>query len=401
MLFKYKATDATGVVAGGTIDAPSVDIAINSLQRRNLVIVEIDSAEKGGFLSQEVAWLNRVKLKDVVILSRQLSTLFEAKVPVTNVFKLLAAESENPNLQTKLTGVTDDIEGGMAIANALAKHPDVFTPFYVNMVKAGEESGKLSETFVYLADYLERQYALVSKAKNALLYPAFVVVSFIIIMILMMVVVVPQLAIILRETGQELPLMTRFVMAVSDIIVNYGLFVLLIIVVAFFFLWRYIRTGAGKNAFSQFKFSIPYLGTLYKKMYLSRIADNMDTMLSSGIPMIKAMEVSAEVVGDDLYRRILLDATNQVKGGSSLSAALGEHAEMPHIMVQMARIGEETGKLGFVLKTLARFYKREVDGAVDTLVSMIEPIMIVLLGLGVGFLLVAILGPIYNITAGL
>ncbi|OHB24231.1 MAG: hypothetical protein A2542_02490 [Parcubacteria group bacterium RIFOXYD2_FULL_52_8] len=401
MLFNYKATDPQGARNDGTIDAPSIDIAISSLQRRQLIIIEIVPSDAGGFFGKEIAWLNRVRLKDIVILSRQLATLFEAKVPVVNIFKLLSSESENQNLRRKMTEMTDDIQGGTSVSLAMSKHPDVFSSFYVSMVRAGEESGKLSETFVYLADYLERQYALISKAKNALLYPAFVVASFIVILILMMVLVVPQLASILRETGQELPLMTRFVIGVSDLFVNYGIFLIFILVIALFALWRYGKSDIGRNAFSRFKFSLPYLGSLYQKMYLSRIADNMDTMLSSGIPMIKSMEITADVVGDDTYRQILVDAMNQVKGGSALSAALEPHPEMPRIIVQMARIGEETGKLGFVLKTMARFYKREVDAAVDTLVGLIEPIMIVALGLGVGFLLVAILGPIYNITAGL
>ncbi len=401
MLFIYQATDQQGQKSDGTIDAPSIDIAITSLQRRNLIIVKIVPADAGGFLATQVAWFNRIKLKDIVILSRQLSTLFEAKVPVVNIFKLLSAEADNATLRKKLTEVTDDIEGGTSISISMSKHPEVFSSFYVSMVRAGEESGKLSDTFVYLADYLERQYALVSKAKNALMYPAFVVVSFVVIMVLMMVLVVPQLASILKETGQELPLMTRFVIGLSDLLVNYGIFVLLFLVIIALVLWRYGKSALGKSSFSRFKFSVPYLGSLYQKLYLSRISDNMDTMLSSGIPMIKSMEITADVVGDDLYRGILLDALNQVKGGSSLSSALEPHTEMPRLIVQMARIGEETGKLGFVLKTMARFYKREVDTAVDTLVGLIEPIMIVGLGLGVGFLLVAILGPIYNITAGL
>ncbi|MBI5138484.1 MAG: type II secretion system F family protein [Candidatus Vogelbacteria bacterium] len=401
MLFKYQATDQQGVKNNGTIDAPSVDIAIASLQRRSLVIIEIHPADEGGFFAKEIAWLNRVKMRDIVMLSRQMATLFEAKVPVVNIFKLLGAESENQNLRIKMTAVTDDVQGGMSISGALAKHPDVFSNFYISMVRAGEESGKLSETFSYLADYLERQYALVSKAKNALMYPAFVVVSFIVIIILMMVVVVPQLATILEETGQELPLMTKIVIGMSNLVVNYGVFLLIIFIVCAFVLWRYGKSALGKNSFSRFKFSFPYLGNLYTKMYLSRIADNMDTMLESGIPMIKAIEVTADVVGDETYKNILLDAVNQVKGGSSFSGALEQYPEMPRIIIQMSKIGEETGKLGFVLKTMARFYKREVDSAVDTLVGLIEPVMIVALGLGVAFLLVAILGPIYNITAGL
>ena len=176
---------------------------------------------------------------------------------------------------------------------------------------------------------------------------------------------------------------------------------LIILIILAFVLWRYGKSAIGKSSFSRFKFSVPYLGTLYTKMYLSRISDNMDTMLESGIPMIKSIEVTADVVGDDTYKKILLDAVNQIKGGSSFSSALEQYPEIPRIIIQMSKIGEETGKLGFVLKTMARFYKREVDGAVDTLVGLIEPVMIVVLGFGVGILLVSVLMPIYNMAGSI
>jgi len=399
MLFTYKASDSQGSEQSGNIESGSMDSAITTLQGRNLLVIDIHPTNERNALSKFIPAFDRVALKDIVILSRQLSTLFEAKVPVGSIFKLLAAEAESRPLRAKLAEITDDIQGGMSISAAMSRHPDVFSAFYVSMIRAGEESGKLSETFEYLADYLERSYAIISKARNALLYPAFVIASFIIVMLLMFIVVVPQLAAILKDSGQSLPFYTQIVIWISDLLVNDGLILLFITLVCGLAIWYYGRSPAGKKAFAYTKMSIPYVGDLYRKLYVSRIADNMDTMLSSGISMVRAMEITADVVGDEVYRQVLLDTMNDVKGGSPLSEAFSRHAEIPSIIVQMSRIGEETGKLGFVLKTMARFYKREVDTAIDTLVGLIEPIMIIALGLGVGFLLISVLGPIYNITS--
>lgn len=401
MLFKYTATTQEGRPSDGTIDAPSQDSAINALQRRGLIIVTIDSAEKASFLKAKLTIFSGVPQAQVVILSRQLATLFEAKVSIVDALKLLAGESENTTLQDVLIEMTDDIQGGVTISAAMAKHPNVFSSFYVSMIRSGEESGKLPEVLGYLADYMERQYELVSKVRNALVYPAFVIISFIGVMIVMMVVVIPQLSSILTDTGQSLPLTTSIIIGISNIFVNYGLYLAIGFIIAVGFFVRYARTASGHTALSHIKLSLPYFGTLYRKLYLARVTDNMNTMLSSGISMVRAIEITADVVENQVYKDALLDAMEMVKAGSSFSEALSKHPEFPRIIVQMSKIGEETGKLGYVLSTIGRFYKRETTNAVDTLVSLIEPVMIVLLGLGVGILLTAIIGPIYNISAGI
>src|SRR5262245_20449665 len=220
MLFNYKAIDSTGAEKSGSIDAVNVDVAINSLQRRGLIISEIKSAEdEGGLLSRNLTIFQRVSNKDVVILSRQMSTLFSAQVSALRIFRLLSTEAENPALQTILSEVADDLQGGSSISKALSKHPKVFSPFYVNMVKAGEESGKLDETFVYLADYLDRNYAVTSKAKNALIYPAFVIFTFVVVMVLMLTLVIPKISAILESAGQTVPIYTRIVIGMSTFVV--------------------------------------------------------------------------------------------------------------------------------------------------------------------------------------
>jgi type IV pilus assembly protein PilC len=400
MLFKYKALNDKGEKKDGEIDASSKDSAISALQRRGLIVVGVSEAgEKKSVF--KISFFEKIPVKDVVILSRQIATLFEAQVSALKAFTMLASNVENRLLAKKLNQISDDIQSGVSISGALSKHPDVFSNFYVNMVKAGEESGKLNQTFLYLADYLDRQYELTSKTRNALIYPAFVIAVFFAVMILMFIVVIPKLSAIILESGQAVPIYTRIVIASSNFFVNYGVFFLVFLLLLGVYVWRLTKTEKGKFYLDSLKIQIPAFGDLFKKLYLSRIADNMDTMLSSGISIVRAIEITSEVVGNKVYADILKEAGEAVKGGASFSDSLAKHSEVPSIMVQMVKVGEETGAMSSILKTLATFYKREVDDSVDTLVGLIEPIMIVVLGLGVGILLTSVLVPIYNIAGGI
>ncbi len=397
MLYYYKALESSGARKDGSIEASTLDQAVDAIQKRGLIIVEINPAEKASFLSK-FSIGSRVSNKDVVILSRQMATLFEAQVSALKVFTLLSSEVENDVLRQSLIQVTDDLQAGSSISKALAKHPHIFSEFYVNMVRAGEETGKLNETFNYLADYLDRNYEVVTKAKNALIYPAFVIVVFIGVMVMMFTFIIPKISGILIDSGAEIPFYTKIVFAVSNFFVNYGGLLLVLFALALFLGYRYTQTDAGKKAYARFKLDVPYVGNLYRKLYLSIIADNMNTMIYSGIPMVRAMEITAAVVGNKVYKDILDESLLAVKSGSSLSQSLSQYPEIPGILIQMIHVGEEAGELGSILKTMARFYQREVMNAVDTLVGLIEPVMIVLLGLGVGTLLASVLIPIYNIA---
>lgn len=401
MLFKYTAVDQAGVNSKGAIDAISMDVAISSLQRRGLIIETIVPADKAPLFSREITLFSGVSNKEVVVLSRQLSTLFEAQVSALRVFRLLAAEAENKSLGRALTEIADDIQAGSAISKALSKHPKIFTEFYVNMVRSGEESGKLDEVFIFLADHLDRTYEVNSKARNALIYPAFVIFTFVTVMILMLTVVIPKISSILTDSGQAIPIYTQVVIAFSHILTTYGVFVLVALIIGGFFFYRFVKTPAGKLSLDEAKIKIPFVKNLYQKLYLSRIADNMNTMLVSGIPMVRALELTSGVVGNEVYKKVIDDATEEVKGGKSVSDALANKKVIPGIMLQMIKVGEESGELGKILKTLSVFYSREVVNAVDTLVDLIEPAMIVLLGLGVGFLLASVLIPIYNISSNI
>lgn len=402
MLFNYEVINQSGEASSGSIDAINIDVAISSLQRRGFTISSIKPVgEELNIFKKEINLFESISNKDVVILSRQMATLFDAQVSALKVFRLLSAESINPLLGEKLAEVADDLQGGSTISNALSKHPKVFSPFYIGMIRAGEESGQLDKTFLYLADYLDRTYEIGMKTRNALIYPAFVISTFIVVMILMLTMVIPRLSSILLESGQDIPIYTKVVISLSELLIDYGIFGLILLVIGGLFFWRFLKTNKGKLSISELQLSVPYVGDLYRKLYLSRISDNLSTMLTSGIQMVRAVEITSTIVGNPLYEELLKDVVEKVKGGTQLSEAFGAHKEFPGILVQMIKVGEETGELGNILETLAKFYRREVSSAVDTLVGLIEPIMIVLLGLGVGFLLASVLIPIYDIAASI
>ncbi len=295
MTFNYEAVTNTGEKKSGAIDAPNKDLAIAALQRRGFIVVSVKEEGEKSFFKQDI--FQHVPAKDIVILSRQVSTLFDAQVSALKAFTLLATNAENPLLKRKLTNICDEIQAGSAISAALGKHPDVFSDFYVNMVKAGEESGKLNQVFDYLAEYLDRQYALNTKTKNALIYPAFVIGVFIVVMVLMFVMVIPKLSAIIQSSGQTIPIYTRVVIGISNFFVNYGLFVLIFVVIAGMYVWRLSKTDHGKAYLGTMKLGLPVLGKLYTKLFLSRISDNLSTMLTSGVSIIRSIEITSKVVG--------------------------------------------------------------------------------------------------------
>ena len=395
MIFVYKAITKEGRETSGDITAQNQDAAINALQRSGLVVVSVRDSEQKNIFEFDINIFKRVSSKEMAIISRQIATLLDAHVPALKTFRLIALEDENPLVSKKFTEISDDIQNGVPISEALLKHPSLFSDFYVNMVRGGEESGKLAETFGALADYLDRSYELKSKARGALIYPAFVISTFVVVITLMLILVIPKLSEIITQSGQEVPFYTKVVISVSFFLVNYGFFVLMVLIATGFFTWRYVR-GTGFMAHTKLWF--PVIGDLYRMLYLSRIADNMYVMLSNGISMVRSLEITTKVVDNEIYQKILEKSVAEVKAGAPLSATLQGNPEIPNVMIQMIKVGEETGELGNILEKLAIFYRREVTNAINTLISLIEPAMIVALGVGVGGVLASVLIPIYQIA---
>ncbi|MFH1859390.1 MAG: type II secretion system F family protein [Patescibacteria group bacterium] len=396
MLFNYIAVNNVGAENRGTIDAVSQDTAITALQRRGLIIISVLASKDKDFFAKDVALFGRVNTRDIVILSRQIATMFEAQVSALQTFSMLAIETDNRLLGEKLQEIVADIQNGMAISGALAKHPKVFSNFYVNMVRSGEESGSLSEVFVYLADYLERNHELTSKARGALIYPAFVMIVFVTVIILLFVLVIPQLSEIIKASGQDIPWSTAIVMGLSSFLLHYGFFVALTFVALGCFVY-YLKRAEALDL-SSMKLDIPIIGNLYRKLYLSRITDNMATMLSSGVSLVKTVEITAGVVDNKRYAKILFGATQMIKSGSTVADAFEGYEEIPRILILMIKVGEESGALAQTLQVMAKFYRREVENTIHSVISLIEPAMIVALGLSVGIVMASVLLPIYDIA---
>ena len=399
MQFNYQGRTPEGEARSGVVEARSLDAAVEVLQRSNVIVTEIRPAGAAPLLGRRLAFFDRVSSRDLVIFSRQLSTLFQAKVPVTQSLRTLAAETESVGLREAAGTILDDVSGGSSLSQALGRHPDIFSRFYISMVRAGEEAGKLEEVFLYLADYLERTYALVSKARNALMYPAFVLVAFIGVIIVMLVVVIPRLTAIFADLGQAVPLYTRIIIAISQFLQAWGIVLLILVAVAAVAAWRYARTARGRLGFDRLKIQLPIIGNLLRKIYLTRLADNLSTLIVAGIPIIRALEITADVVVNRVYQQIINDAAESVKAGNTISVSFEKYREIPPLITQMIRVGEESGKLDFILKSAAGFYQRDVDNLLENFVSLIEPALIIFLGLGVGVLVAAVLVPLYNLSA--
>lgn len=385
----------------GSVTASSEEAALDALQHNNLTVIAMRATAQPGLFERGILFGKRVRHKDVVIFSRQLATLFEARIPVVEALKTLISESEKPALRQIIAEILDDVAGGMSLSQAMGKHPQAFSSFYVNLIRSGEESGKLQEIFSYLADYVERSYALTSKARNSMIYPAFVLFAFIGVLVVMLVVVFPRLISIFEETGQQVPFYTAAVIFLSLFLRRWGILFLLGLVGGAALAWRWAATPSGKMFFHRLQVSVPIVGDMYRKLFMARLTDNLQTLIAGGIPIVRALSITGDVVGNVVYRQAIERAIESIKGGSTISAAFAETPEIPPLVTQMIRIGEQSGRLDFILGSVSKFYRREVDNVLENIVALIEPALIIFLGVGVGALVASVLVPLYNLVGAI
>ncbi len=401
MKFKYKVFGQDTRIKEAYIDEISRDNAISKLQSEGNIIIEVTEAPIDLEDSIFKKYQNRISNKDLVMSAKQLATLIGGGVNVLKAFRLLASESTSPGLANRFKIIAEDIQSGMPVYKSMGRHTDIFDNFFISMVHSGEESGKLKDTLNYLADFLERNYELTQKTKKALTYPMFVLVTFFVVMIIMTVFVLPKLAEMISSQGQELPTFTKIIMSFSNFVISYWWMIIPSIFAAGYYLRSYARTADGSAYFDTLKLKIPIISGLYKKLYLSRFADNINTMISSGVPIVQALQITSEVVDNYVYKKVFERVAEKVRDGKVLSLSLADEPLIPSIMVQMTRIGEETGELGYMLSNVAKFYKRELEQTIDSTIALIEPLMIVVLGGSVGVLMASILLPIYNIATNI
>ena len=400
MQFTYQVKAQDGIVSNGLIEAPDENAAVAELHGRGFVVLSLASTQKGVFGSDIMQFFNRPKTRDVVIFTRQLSTLIEADVPLAEGIRTLANQSDNPIFSKIIADISDKLEGGSSLSAAFAEHPKLFTQFYVKLIRAGEISGRLQQSLLYLADYLERNQAITSKVRNALAYPVFVIFAMIAVAIIMVVYVLPQLLVIFKEAGDlQLPITTRALIAITDFANSYILLIIAFLIIVVVGSLQWVRTPDGRQWWDKFKMRIPAFGVILKSLYLSRIAENMATLIKSDIAILDALRVTGDIVDNIVYRDILLHAEEEVRGGGSVSDVFRQYkSQIPSLMTSMIAIGERTGKMDFMLGHVSKFYRAESENRIDSIASLIEPVLVVILGLGVAVLVSSILLPLYSMV---
>lgn len=401
MEFLYQAKDQTGRVLQGVVDAPNEGIAVDTLHNKGLTLLSIQSAKKPLVYSDIGLLFSKPKQKDIVIFTRQLATLIEAEMPLAEGLRTLAKQTEKKTFQKIINDIADSVESGVGLADSMNAHVSLFSPFYVKLVKSGEISGKLQESLQYLADYLERSYALTAKLKGALAYPAFIIFAMVVVVVIMMTYVLPQLLVVFEEAGNiELPLQTRLLIATSNFMTEYIVYILVALVLGAVGLWRYIKTPTGRVQFDAFQLRVPGFGKIFRNVYLSRIAEIFSTLIKSGVGILDAIKLVADLVGNKSYEALLLKVEQTVRGGGGVATTLAENPTLiPALMSSMVAIGEKTGKLDSMLTYVAKFYRAESESSVQSISSLVEPVLMLFLGFGVAVLVSAILLPLYSLTA--
>ena len=398
MKFKYKAVSVSGVEQLGKIEAGSRERAIELLQKHKLVVISIQETREIVSFKSFSAIFHRVSHKKIVIFSKELSILLMAGVSLVESLRIQYEQEESPYFKEQIFKVSNMVEDGVPFSVALSRFPNIFSNFFVNIVRSGEESGKMQESLLHLSDYIEKQYLLTSKVKSALIYPAVIFGGFAVVGAAMMVFVVPQLISIFDGTDQELPLPTKVLIFVSDFMQHNIILIILAVGISVYLIKKYVGTTSGKEKVDSLILKLPQFSTIFKKFYVARFAENLSMLISSGIPIINALQISGDVVGNTVYQKIIYNSVDEVKIGGSIAYSFERSDQLPPLVPKMIRVGERTGKLDIVLKDIAEFYTKEVDIAVDGLTAIIEPIMIFTLGGAVAALVAAILMPIYQMT---
>ena len=396
MKFNYQARNKEGQVQTGVVEASSRESALVLLQKSDLYVTFLEGI-KVPFYARQIKFLSRISRKDIVMFTRQLSIMFKSNVPIVESLEGLAHQAEKTEFKEKIFKLAESVEGGATLSQALALYPEVFNQFYVSMIKSGEVSGKLPETFDYLADYLEREHGFTSQILTAMVYPAFVLIVFLIIGSLMGTMVIPQLIGILEESGTELPLITKIVISGANILNNYWWVIIILFVGLGFFIQRFLKTKEGKVFIDRASLNLPLIGGFFRKVYLSRTAMNLSTLISGGLPIARALEVTANIVGNEVYRKIILKAQEGVVAGRTISSVLSNYPKVfSPLFVQMPVVGERTGRLDSALINIVDFYQKEVERALEAFVKIFEPLLILILGFLVAGLAVALLLPLYG-----
>lgn len=402
MKFSFRAKTETGQERVGVVEAMSRDAAIQILQSNGLVPFSVQEEKRESEMFRDFTRMwEGVSQKELMVMFRQLATLVGARVPMVSALDTLAEQTNNSYLRMILKEIEDDVEDGSSFSESLEKHPAVFTSLMVSMIKAGEISGSLHKSIEVVADNIEKNYQLSSKIKGALFYPVFVLTTAFIIGFLVVTFILPKLTMMIRDLGVAIPWYTSVLMWIGDFMQAYWWAVLIAIIGVGVFFYYYINTDAGQSDWNRIVLKLPVIGELMRYVYITRFAENLSSLLSGGIPIVKALIIVSDVTGNQVFQGTILRAAEEVKSGGAMSTVFLRSPVIPPIVSQMVKIGEESGSISKVLDGVANFYRSEVDNITRNMTSLIEPILIVFLGIGVGIMVIGILMPIYNIAGQL
>lgn len=397
-LFKYKIIDQLKNTKSGLVEANNEEAAVEALKERGYSVLSI-FPEHEGIKRFYIPFVDGVSMKDIVIFSRQFAVMISANVVVVQALRILVDQTENMKLKMIVSEIADEVDSGYRLSDALAKRPQIFSGFYVSVVRSGETSGKLDEVLEYLANELEKDYDLTTKIRGAMIYPAFVLSGLVVVAFVMMIYVVPKLTMILQESKVDLPVSTKILIAASNFASAYW-WIVLIAVLASLAVWRSVlRIPKYKAAQDRLVLLLPIFGPLFQKIYLVRFARTMNTLIVGGVTIVDSLKVSAEVAGNIIYRDLVEATISEVEEGNSISVVFAQSPFMPKMVTQMIGVGEKTGKLDVVLDRIVRFYSREIDNTVANLMTLLEPIVMVVMGVAVGIMVAAVILPMYNLAS--
>ncbi len=398
-LFTYTASDSAGNKRNGTVDARTRDLAVSLLKTQGLYVIEL--SEKRQDILERLGLFKGVPQGEIVAFTRQFSTMISAGLPISRALDVLSNQASNKMLAKVINEVLRDIEGGASLSMALSRHPQAFPPTYQALVRAGEASGKLDEILKRLATTMEKSRELNSKFKSAMVYPAIVFAAMIGVFVLMMVFVIPKLAEMYKSLNVELPAMTQAMITVSDFFVNNIIMMFVFAIGGIFGVRAFLRTESGKEVVSNFFFGIPIFGKINRQKEITDFTRTLSLLIASAIPIVEALNIVAGVMRNKAFREAAYDAAAAVEKGNALSEYVKTNNVFPPLLGQMVSVGEETGQLDEVLDRVANYLEGEVDHSVKGLSAALEPVILLMLGGMVGFLIISIITPIYKITSSI
>ncbi len=394
----YKAKDRSGKVIVGEVEASSESEAAKLIRKKDLIPYNI-KVSSGGIFTFLKKFREKISIGDVSMFTRQLSTMLNAGLPVTEALLILRSQTKGP-MQKIVAQLLTDVEGGSSLSLAFSKHPKVFSSTYIALLKSGEAGGVMDQVLLRLSDNLEKEQAFRGKVKGALIYPAVVITGMAVVGIVMMIFVIPRLTSLYSEFEVDLPVPTKILISISNFLIRFWPVFLVLIGVGIYFFQAYRKTKEGKRKVDDLFFKIPIIGPLQRQAMLTEITRTLSLMVGSGVSILDGINITAGVVKNSILSEALNDAAKQVERGFPVAFAFARHPEaFPYILSQMIAVGEETGKMEEVLTKISHIFEVESDQKVKTLTSAIEPLVMIILGLGVGFLVIAVILPIYNLTS--